>query len=1023
MKKLCLIFMLFSFSCAGLFSQESDYRIPFSVLKERKEAYFAALVEANGAGILEAEAGEYREYKRWLAFWEPRIAPDGTYESYSKTIYDYYQGQKKRSSANSTKALGNTDSWTELGPFKKPNPGLSSVGNGDLGVGIIEDVVINTQNADRVLGWSLAGGLYVTDNKGLNWQNAGSDNWLRSGCSSADFSPVDQDTWYGCGNIGGSYYNNSIGYSGGVHRTTDAGLTWDQIAFAPQFTYDTYQGETVINKIKIHPLNPSIAFVATRTGLYRGDNVDSPTVGAITWTPIHSGHIDDMEFRTNASGTLVISTRNSSGAWTIESTTDNGVNWTLLTALPIITPPAGYTNTTHNLVLEVSDAAPGSLYVWQKYKNVSATAEQKLTKLYKYTFSTATWQLLSNPVWQGPGPAFCVSNFDPNIIYIGQNDLSFAKSTNGGASFVAISNTPTTTNQFHVDIESLRTPPSTCSSCSSELYITTHGGVSYTNDNCATISSRCDGLGIGSGLGVSSATNPEKMMIGLDHDGTVMSSGNYEPGWVADWETVFDGDGMPPVIDYSDPNYTWAAWQTSAHYLSSAGGTANTYVHTDFSISNDFVGKMYQNKVYPEIIYCREANNAGGLRYEDLYRSTNRAVGGVKEQLSDFASTIWQDGLTHEFWMFEVYPTVDANVAYTSLSTNGVGGVWLGKLFRNTAMMSSAATVMSSWVDMQMPPNMWAGGAPHNSFHCAGIDCSNPNIMYLGYNASPNWNAAQLWKTDYTNPSLPTFINIAGQPYGGGLPFISIRAIVTEKGSNGGIYVATDVGIFYSNNSMLDFTSANNSQWIKLGVDLPNVPVISMEINYVVNKLRIATAGRGMWEHDLYCPADDFLTFTNHPASDSFYEAVNYITSSATAPANNNTDYRAGTYIDLTPGFTAAPATGKYFKAFIHPCSYPGNSPFRENLETPNELTDKEMITDGKFICYPNPSNGSFSIVLSETQICDIQIFDLMGKRVYERKNCKEKKIDIDLPELKSGMYIVQVSNGRERQMQKLIKE
>ncbi len=1046
MKKILILFLVFTFCCNGLFSQStgsSDYKVPFYLMKEKKELYFKNLVQAKGPSVLQAEGSEYREYQRWLDFWQARIAPDGTYESYLNSIFDYYKqhntqpadfnhnNQNKVQAANSV--LGNSDPWKELGPFKKPNAGLTSVGGGALGVGIIKELRVNRQNTSRVIAWSMAGGLYASDDKGLNWHNAGSDTWPRSGCSSADFSPVDANTWYGCSNIGGLFENNSIGYGGGVYRTNNAGTTWSLIGDASKFTYDVY-GETVINKILIHPNDQTIAFLATRNGLYRGNNVNSTNISSITWTPIHTGFIDDMVFRTNGSGTLIISTKNSSNVWTIETSTNAGASWSTLPALP---PPSG---TTDYLNLEVSDAAPNSIYLRQ---GISGPCN-----VYVYNFTTSAWQYKSQQSSQIGGPAFGVSNFNASTIYIGQG-IGFAKSTDGGATFTYHDISPNSTNQIHADAEGFVSTPSTCGTCSGEVYFCTHGGVSFTSDNATTIYTRCDGLGIAKPLGASSsATNPEKMMMGLDHDGTVLSSGVYSPAFTPAWETVYGGDGQAPLIDYSNANYAWAAAQSSVHVVSSSGGTAGTYSGTIFNVSNDWSSYIYQNQVYPDIVYCREATNVTGKYFEDLFRSNNRGMsGGTKEKLSNFANINipakgWPDAYNHDFWVFSVYPTKDANITYADLSTNGsVDGngqkQWFSKLFKNSVMLSAATTVQNNWKEVPLPINP-ATGTVYKYHENLAVDASNPNIVYMAYNAHPNSKKAELYKADCTNPLAPVYINIAGDPANGGLPYVPINSIVTEKGSNGGIYVGTDVGVFYSNNSMLDFTTANTSQWILFGTNLPHVPIRNLEINYVANKLRVSTLGRGMWELHLVCPGQNSLTFSNIGIAPAFFEANTITADNAVTSPSSVTVFRATNSITLNPGFFAdVNSVSGQFYAFIHPCDASGNSPFlksadgtgdeeEQTLKEESPLVNKDVHS---LVVYPNPTSGIFTLITGnylkqdeeeegyeekikqESETYNVYVYNAIGREVYTRQNIPSSttELSINLESQAKGMYYVRV--------------
>ena len=70
------------------------------------------------------------------------------------------------------------------------------------------------------------------------------------------------------------------------------------------------------------------------------------------------------------------------------------------------------------------------------------------------------------------------------------------------------------------------------------------------------------------------------------------------------------------------------------------------------------------------------------------------------------------------------------------------------------------------------------------------------------------------------------------------------NTVVYEPGTNNGLYLGTDMGVFYTNDY---FTN-----WLPYGQGLPNVVVNELEINLAAGKVRAATFGRGLWESDLF---------------------------------------------------------------------------------------------------------------------------------------------------------------------------
>jgi photosystem II stability/assembly factor-like uncharacterized protein len=103
-----------------------------------------------------------------------------------------------------------------------------------------------------------------------------------------------------------------------------------------------------------------------------------------------------------------------------------------------------------------------------------------------------------------------------------------------------------------------------------------------------------------------------------------------------------------------------------------------------------------------------------------------------------------------------------------------------------------------------------------------------------------------------------TWTNVSGS-----LPNVSVNCIVLQKGTSG-VYVGTDVGIFYKDNSLSD--------WVLFSTGLPRTVVSELEIYYPGNKLRAATYGRGVWESDLVLITNSNLAL-NKPAFSSSNES------------------------------------------------------------------------------------------------------------------------------------------------------
>lgn len=72
---------------------------------------------------------------------------------------------------------------------------------------------------------------------------------------------------------------------------------------------------------------------------------------------------------------------------------------------------------------------------------------------------------------------------------------------------------------------------------------------------------------------------------------------------------------------------------------------------------------------------------------------------------------------------------------------------------------------------------------------------------------------------------------------------LPVNDIIFQPGSNNRIIIATDAGVYYTEN--------NETCWRKLGQNLPNCRVLELKINQCSNRLTAFTFGRGMWEVEL----------------------------------------------------------------------------------------------------------------------------------------------------------------------------
>jgi hypothetical protein len=187
-------------------------------------------------------------------------------------------------------------------------------------------------------------------------------------------------------------------------------------------------------------------------------------------------------------------------------------------------------------------------------------------------------------------------------------------------------------------------------------------------------------------------------------------------------------------------------------------------------------------------------------------------------------------------------------------------------------------------------------------------------ISYIAVHPS---NPQRLWIThaSYSGNKVQASVDggLTWTALNGTLPNLPVNCIVYQNGSNDGLYIGTDVGVYYRDNTLTD--------WIPYQAGLPNVIVNELEITYNNNRIWAATYGRGLWSSTLYstpscvpppapasggnqsiCPVGSSVTITATPGTGQVVDWYNAPTGGSVLLAGNNT------YTTSTPGIYYASA-------------------------------------------------------------------------------------------------------------------
>jgi hypothetical protein len=1018
---------------------------------QEKQAYFDVLRSQLPESEFLQEGGEYAEFQKWFRYWQVRSpqGEPGIYDLMMKSYCDqkFYSGGSFKS---------NTDPWLEIGPKR--------ISNNMFGIGPIRHISISKDDSDHMLCTSNSGGLFYTSdaNTSCTWYNAGTDIGLpHSGCNWADFYPGSTAKWYTT-----STYE-TISSVGGLYRTENNGADWERIADHTDLGGPTTEVFQFLFDRKLNGQSDHRLFLMTSNGCYVTDEPEATdplwsemTVAIPNSVSSYSSYpvdpnvlVYDMEYLASSTSTstlcasmrfTILNGSQQTKIWRFMLSTDDGATWSEAPDQPAIDPAWEWAT------VETSAATETAFHCMVEKGNSS------WVKLFDVN-STIPWPTLAssfNPGF-GSGHTFGVDQFNANSLFVGDGvDVNWY--LNGAEipfTYPAAQYSPPTltpiNQQFinastgHDDVEDVVGDPVN----PGIFWIANHGGVSRININVSprTWEYKCEGLGIAEVWSMSTSQNrPDYIALGLFHDCHLLTRTPYAPAWDPDWSYLNQyGDGTLAIVDPSDANIIYHATQGGPWERKDNAETSNISTTDWFVNQSQYHAEGALNRKKPAHLYY-----AAKLNFElEIARSFNR--GTNYEIVSDFTNNLEVNhpvfDNAEQFWWIRSNPA-NPDHLYVSLQNYD----WQQRIFRNTDIDNpNVQGVRNSWQDLPHPRRAPLGSSdPDREPGVADVafDTEDANTIYLVYHYSSFLDPLE-YSGQYANKMVYRMdvsdlgVYPGNQKFdcGGSYPCTDITmnlpntivdkdCLEFEQGSDGGLYIATEVGVYFTNNKRIAAFDplnpedadimTNTSGWVRLGGALPHVTSIGLEVNYQINRIRIGTTGRGVWEHGLHCPPYVDLVESGTYVTDEFKEAQASITSDAIVPPAQRVNYRGGSEVHLTPGFHAE--AGSHFHGFIHPCDQPGNSLHPKNLAAGDFAVEEDDLdtrfSDHSMTLFPNPAQESLSVLcpgLPANAVAQLRLIDATG-RVVLTTNMNGPLNVLDVSNLQ-GFFTVVVDDGEIR--------
>lgn len=667
------------------------------------------------------------------------------------------------------------------------------------GIGRIDCIAFHPQDSSTYWVGAPSGGLWKTTNDGAHWTTS-SDDWEGLGISDIAIDASNPDIMY----VATGDRDHYAVHSYGVLKSVNGGRTWSPSGLSQL---------SRIFKLLIDPDDSDIVLAATCCGLYR------TTDGGINWNLISSipaHQIFDISFKPDDNNTVyavayeaiynhdILQYERQLGFY---RSTDNGLTFDEL-SLPF---PSDEVN---RVEIGVSAAAPNTVYLY-----CSDASNSSLYGLYKSTETGDNFEQIaapSDPVVHPENPDVNLTilqvllyqgwydwtmNVNPanaDEIYLGA--VGMIRTYDGGDTWEYVAGYNSGASEVHVDFHAVEYHPIT-----NRVFLGCDGGVwrePYSGNKWTPIN---DSLVTTQNYTLGSSLNGSSMLVGNQDNNTYHYNGEI-------WDIVTGGDGTGCLIDPADADIL---------YTSSQQGYLYKLDHGQFEVilSPQITGQpsRWETAVRINPVFRNELYSI----YEDVWKTVDGGASWTNISNGKIPTP-------PSFPILEQLEIAESNSDYIYVADRY-------EAFRTTDQGET-------WEQLNRPWQQYEGIGDLE------IDPENPDRLWVC-----TW-GGRVFRTD---DGGATWINMTGT-----LPSIKANNIIYQKGGDGGLYLAMDVGIFYTDRTMTD--------WIPFYADLPNVVVTDLEIIYCAGTLRASTYGRGVWETELkdfdsssVCCNPDLAVLTN----------------------------------------------------------------------------------------------------------------------------------------------------------------
>jgi photosystem II stability/assembly factor-like uncharacterized protein len=718
----------------------------------------------------------YKRYMRWV---QPYVQSDGVIQIPTPRAL---QEREDRIREVRETASRNMSSWTMLGPHKTYSTDAATKVTWQTNIYSID---VSESNASILYAGGETGGLWRTDDKGLNW-TCKTLGILHNSFTAVKIHPSNPDIVFAA-------------TSSRIIRTMDGGANWTTI-----YTENNLD----VREFAYSKSNPNIIVAATNLGVLRTTN------NGTHWDKIYTQEAWSIKRAEGNSDKLFLIKKNGTSSDFLYST-DQGLNWSIANT-GLWTPPSGESMTGGIIVTCPSNANKLYLYLignggsLNGFVGVYVSNNQGLSWSNTnpsglvggtYTIPTHT-NLMANNGTNGFNQGF----YDMAIVVnpLNENHLiaggtSWFRSLDGGATWNSLGGYVGSLPWSHPDIQ-------WCVASGSDLYIASDGGINYSNNFGNTHEARMDGISGANLWGFDSGWNTDILVGGRYHNGNMaymqgFPAGSFYRMGGAEASTGYVNPGPGNKIYHSDigGHKLIPGWGNGATSFAVGAWPNESYAY--YALSEMTFHPNYHNRVYIGYQNMLLVSDDGGASYAVRYIFPGTEDNSVFEICISRSNpnvmylSQW-DGVDDKLWK----------------SING-GQAW-------TAMTPLPLPNNNDRVKMEV------SNTDHNTLWVAVTYGSNGKKIYKSTNGGSSW-------TNLTTSLLDG---------------IAVEDVMAAYGTNGGVYISTNAGVFYRNNTHSNWQAYSNG--LPLSFDTKRIKPF-----YRDSKVRVGTNSFGVVEAPLFEPS------------------------------------------------------------------------------------------------------------------------------------------------------------------------